>query len=112
MVKANYTLSNSAKVVNGLVEMATQSTFYVHVRLLKEFVLVSACWEALILVRDDKVSVSALRLAAFSHLWVMSWSTSACFTRYGYLPWSAFDSHLDLSCWRPWCLALAFVLRA
>ena len=65
MVKANYTLSNSAQVVNGLVEMATQSTFYVHVRLLKEFVLVSACWEALILVRDDKVLGLCLEASCF-----------------------------------------------
>ena len=64
-------------------------------------------WAAMI-----KPSISALRPAAFSHLWVLSWFTSACFTSCGYLPWSAFDSHLDLSCWRLWCLALAFVLRA
>ena len=51
-------------------------------------------WAAMI-----KPSVSALRPAAYNHLWVLSWSTSACFTRCGYLPWSAFDSHLDLSCW-------------
>ena len=30
-----------------------------------------------------RLSVSALRPAAFSHLWVLSWSTSACFTRCG-----------------------------
>ena len=45
-------------------------------------------WAAMI-----KPSVSALRPAAFSHLMVLSWSTSACFTRCGYLPWRAFDSH-------------------
>ena len=97
---------------NGLVESATQSTFWVHVRLLEDDVFVPACWEALILGAMIKPSVSALRPAAFSHLWVLSWSTLACFTRCGYLPWSAFDTHLDLSCWQPWCLALAFVLRA
>ena len=53
-------------------------------------------WAAMI-----KLSVSALRPAAFSRLWVLSWSTSACFTRCAYLPWSAFDSHLDLSCCDP-----------
>ena len=50
-------------------------------------------WAAMI-----KPTVSALRPAAFSHLWFLSLSTSACFTRCGYLPWSAFDSPLDLSC--------------
>ena len=45
-------------------------------------------WAAMI-----KPSVSALRPAAFSHLWVLSWSTSACFTRCGYLLWRAFDCH-------------------
>ena len=88
-----------------------QSTFWVHVRLLEDDVFVPACWEALILGAMIKPSVSALRPAAFSHLWVLSWSTSACFTRCGYLPWIAFDFHVDLSCWQPWCLALAFVIR-
>ena len=37
------------QVVNGLVEMATQCIFWVHVRLLEDVVLVPACWEALIL---------------------------------------------------------------
>ena len=89
------------QVVNGLVETAIQSTFWVPVRLLEDVVLVPACWEALILGAMIKPSVSALRPAAFSHLWVLSWSTSACFTRCGYLLWSAFDFHLDLSCWQP-----------
>ena len=38
------------QVVNGLVEMATQSTFWVHVRLLEDVVLVPACWEAIIII--------------------------------------------------------------
>ena len=38
------------QVVNVLVEMATQSTFWVHVRLLEDVVLVSACWEAIIII--------------------------------------------------------------
>ena len=42
------------QVVNGLVETATQSTFWVHVRLLEDVALVPACWEALISSRDDK----------------------------------------------------------
>ena len=100
------------QVVNGLVQTATQSTFWVHVRLLEDVVLVPACWESLILGCDDQAFGFCLEASCFSHLWVLSWSTSACFTRCGYLPWSAFDSNLDLSCWRPWCLALAFVLRA
>ena len=37
------------QVVNGLVETATQSIFWVHVGLLEDVVLVPACWEALIL---------------------------------------------------------------
>ena len=32
------------QVVNGLLETATQSTFWVHVRLLEDVLLVSACW--------------------------------------------------------------------
>ena len=42
------------QVANGLVETATQSTFWVHIRLLEDVALVPACWEALILNRDDK----------------------------------------------------------
>ena len=42
------------QVANGLVETATQSTFWVHVRLLEDVALVPACWEALIWSRDDK----------------------------------------------------------
>ena len=57
-------------------------------------------WAAMI-----KPSVYALRTAALRF-------TSTSFSHYGYLAWSAFDSHLDLSCLRPWCLALAFVLQA
>ena len=32
------------QMVNGLVEMATQSAFWVHVKLLEDVVLVPACW--------------------------------------------------------------------
>ena len=81
------------QVVNGLVETATQTTFWVHVRLLEDVVLVPACWESLILGCDDKALGFSLEDSCFSHLWVLSWYTSACFTRYGYLPWCAFDSH-------------------
>ena len=42
------------QVVNGLVETATQSTFWVQVRFLEDVVLVPACWEALILGCDYK----------------------------------------------------------
>ena len=42
------------QVANGLVETATQSTFWVHVRLLEDVALVPACLEALISSRDDK----------------------------------------------------------
>ena len=38
------------QVVNGLVEMATQSAFWVHVRLLEDVLLVPACWEAIIII--------------------------------------------------------------
>ena len=38
------------QVVNSLVEMATQSTFWLHVRLLEDVVLVPACWEAIIII--------------------------------------------------------------
>ena len=37
------------QVVNSLIETVTQSTFWVHVRLLEHVVLVPACWQALIL---------------------------------------------------------------
>ena len=74
------------QVVNGLVETATQSTFWVHVRLLEDVVFVPACWESLILGYDDKALGFCLEASFFSHLWVLSWSTSACFTRCGYLP--------------------------
>ena len=40
-------------MVNGLVQTATQSTFWVHIRLLEDVVLVPACWEALILGCDE-----------------------------------------------------------
>ena len=70
-----------------------QSTFWVHVRLLEDVGLVPACWESLILGCDDKALGFCLEASCFSHLWVLSWSTSACFTRCGYLPWCAFDSH-------------------
>ena len=41
-------------MVNGLVKVASQCAFWVHVRLLEDVVLVPAFWEALILGRDDK----------------------------------------------------------
>ena len=41
-------------MANGLVKTATQSTFWVHIRLLEDVALVPECWEALILSRDDK----------------------------------------------------------
>ena len=64
-------------------------------------------WAAMI-----KPSVYALRTAALSQQWGLSWFTSTSFSHCGYLAWSTFDSHLDLSCWGPWCLASAFVLQA
>ena len=42
------------QMVNGPSETATQSAFWVHVRLLEDVVVVPACWEALILGSDDK----------------------------------------------------------
>ena len=42
------------QMVNGLSQTATQSAFWVHVRLLEDVVVVPACWEALILGSDDK----------------------------------------------------------
>ena len=59
----------------------------------EDVLLIPACWGLCSWVAMIKPSVSALRPAAFSHLWVLSWSTSAGFTRCRYLPWSAFDSH-------------------
>ena len=52
-------------MVNGLVEMATQSAFWVHVKLLEDVVLVPACWEALILGCDDKALGFCLEASCF-----------------------------------------------
>ena len=52
-------------MVNDLVEMATQSTLWVHVRLLEDVVLVPACWEALILGYDDKALGFCLAASCF-----------------------------------------------
>ena len=53
------------QVVNDLVEMAAQSTLWVHVRLLEDVVLVPACWEALILGCDDKALGFCLEASCF-----------------------------------------------
>ena len=53
------------QVVNGLVKTATQSTFWVHVRLLEGVVLVPARWEALILGCDDKALAFCLEASCF-----------------------------------------------
>ena len=74
------------QVVNSLIETVTQSTFWVHVRLLEDVVLYQRVgrpwsWAAMI-----KLSVSALRPAAFSHLWFCL-GPPASFTRCGTWPW-------------------------
>ena len=53
------------QVVNGLVETATQSTFWVHVRLLEDVVWVPACWEALTLGCHDKALSFCLEASCF-----------------------------------------------
>ena len=53
------------QVVNGLLETAIQSTFWVHVRLLEDVLLVPACWEALILGCDDKAIGFFLEVSCF-----------------------------------------------
>ena len=54
------------QMINGLVEMATQSAFWVHVRLLEDVVLmVPACWEALVLDCDDKALGFCLEASCF-----------------------------------------------
>ena len=53
------------QVVNGLVETAIQSTFWVQVRLLEDVVLVAACWEALILGCGDKTLGFCLEASCF-----------------------------------------------
>ena len=65
------------QVVNGLVQAATLSTFWVHIRLLEDAVLVPTCWEALILGCDDKTPWEALirkgivvHVSLFHSLWV------------------------------------------
>ena len=40
-------------MVNGLFEIATQSAFWVHIKLLEYVVLLPVCWEALILGCDS-----------------------------------------------------------
>ena len=52
-------------MVNGLVEKATQSTFWVLVRLLEDVVLLPTCWEALILGCDDKALGFCLEARCF-----------------------------------------------
>ena len=47
-------LASLGQMVNGLVETATKSAFWVHFRLLEDVVLVPACLEALILGCNDK----------------------------------------------------------
>ena len=64
-------------------------------------------WAAMI-----KPAAYTLMPAALSQQWGLSWFTSASFGHCRYLAWSPFDSHFKLICWRPWCLALAFVLLA
>ena len=51
------------KMVNDLV--ATQYTFWVHVRLLEDVVSVPACWEALILRCNDKSLGFCLEASCF-----------------------------------------------
>ena len=75
--------------------------------LLEDVVLVPACWEALILGCDDK-ALGQLLLAV---CWYSLGPSQPVSPFVGSCAWSAFDSHLDLSCWRPWCLALAFAMR-
>ena len=53
------------QVVNGLVEVATQSTFWFHIRLLEDVVLVLTCWETLILGCDDKALSFCLEASCF-----------------------------------------------
>ena len=55
------------QMVNGLIETATQSTFWVHVTLLEDVVLVPACWytKALILGCDDKTLGFCLEVSCF-----------------------------------------------
>ena len=53
------------QVVNGFVETATQSTFWVRVRLLEDVLLVPECWEALILGCDDKALGFCLEASYF-----------------------------------------------
>ena len=52
-------------MVNGLVEMVTQSAFWVLVKLLEDVVLLSVCWEALILGCDDKALGFFLEASCF-----------------------------------------------
>ena len=63
------------QVVNSLNETVTQSTFWVHVRLLEDVVLVPACWQALILGCDDKTLGFCLEASCFQPSVVLSWST-------------------------------------
>ena len=57
-------------MANGLVETATQSPFWVHVKILEDVVLVPAYWEcvyweALILGCDDKALSFCLEASCF-----------------------------------------------
>ena len=53
------------QMINGLVETATRSAFWVHVRLIEDVVLVPACWEALVLGCDEKALGFCLEASCF-----------------------------------------------
>ena len=53
------------QMVDGLVEPAAKSVFWVHVKLLEDVVLVPAGWEALILCCDDKALSFCLEASCF-----------------------------------------------
>ena len=53
------------QMVNGLVKLATQCAFWVHIKLREDVVLVPACWEALILGCDSKALGFCLEASCF-----------------------------------------------
>ena len=53
------------QLVDGLIETATQSAFWVHIGFFEDIVLVPACWEALILGCEDKTLGFCLEASCF-----------------------------------------------
>ena len=86
------------QVGNGLVETSTQATFWVHVRLLEDVVLVPGCWEALTLGCDDKALGFCLEASCFLPSVGLVLVHVSLFHPLWAFAMERFDFSLDLSC--------------